>query len=67
MNLGNYRHYKGGHYTVLLVAKHSETDELLVVYRSKDTGDTKFRPYADFVSVVEVNGKKVNRFTYEDK
>ena len=30
---GRYRHYKGGEYTVFGVARHSETDELLVVYR----------------------------------
>ena len=30
---GRYRHYKGGEYTVLGVARHSETEELLVVYR----------------------------------
>ncbi|WP_336407843.1 DUF1653 domain-containing protein [Gallaecimonas kandeliae] len=28
-----YRHYKGGLYQVYEVARHSETDELLVVYR----------------------------------
>ena len=30
---GRYRHYKGGEYTVCGVARHSETNELLVVYR----------------------------------
>lgn len=30
---GLYRHYKGKHYEVIGVAKHSETSELLVVYR----------------------------------
>ena len=31
--LGLYRHYKGGEYEVLGVARHSETQEPLVVYR----------------------------------
>ena len=31
--LGLYRHYKGGEYEVLGVARHSETHEPLVVYR----------------------------------
>ena len=31
--LGLYRHYKGGEYEVLGVARHSETREPLVVYR----------------------------------
>ncbi len=30
---GRYRHYKGGEYQVLGIARHSETDEELVVYR----------------------------------
>ena len=30
---GRYRHYKGGEYEVMGVAIHSETDELMVVYR----------------------------------
>lgn len=31
--LGQYRHYKGGAYEVIGVARHSETHEALVVYR----------------------------------
>ena len=31
---GLYRHYKGNTYQVLGVAKHSETEEHLVVYRA---------------------------------
>ncbi|MCX6072751.1 MAG: DUF1653 domain-containing protein [Campylobacterales bacterium] len=30
---GCYRHYKGNEYEVIGIAKHSETEELLVVYR----------------------------------
>jgi hypothetical protein len=32
--LGKYRHYKGGLYEVISVAKHSETLEPMVVYKS---------------------------------
>ncbi|MEY2862485.1 MAG: hypothetical protein RLY58_192 [Pseudomonadota bacterium] len=30
---GRYRHYKGNDYEVLHLAQHSETNELLVIYR----------------------------------
>ena len=31
---GKYRHYKGGEYEVFFVARHSETEEEVVVYRT---------------------------------
>ena len=31
---GKYRHFKGNEYELLYVAKHSETLELMVVYRA---------------------------------
>ena len=33
--VGRYRHYKGGEYTVMGVAQHSETGEALVVYQAR--------------------------------
>lgn len=33
--VGHYRHYKGNEYTVIGVARHSETEEELVVYRQE--------------------------------
>ena len=32
---GRYRHYRGKEYTVIGVARHSETQEELVVYRQE--------------------------------
>ena len=62
---GRYRHYKGKEYTVLGVARHSETDEEMVVYR-QEYGDHGLwvRPKAMFVEMVEVNGQLVPRFQY---
>ena len=60
---GRYRHFKGGEYEVLGVARHSETQEPLVVYRPLDN-DTGLwvRPLSMFLEVVEHEGKFVSRF-----
>ena len=34
IKLGKYRHFKGGEYEVIGIAKHSETLEDMVVYRA---------------------------------
>ena len=65
MKTGRYRHYKGNEYTVLGVARHSETEDEVVVYR-QEYGDYGLwvRPKEMFVETVEVEGRQVQRFTY---
>lgn len=60
---GRYRHYKGGEYEVIGVARHSETLEPLVIYRPlyNDTG-LWVRPYEMFFGQVEVDGQTRARF-----
>ena len=60
---GRYRHYKGNDYTVIGVARHSETMEELVVYRA-EYGERSLwvRPAAMFQEIVEVDGVTVPRF-----
>jgi hypothetical protein len=48
-----YRHYKGGYYKVLCIAKHSETKEQLVIYQGTD-GRVWARPHRMFHSQVLV-------------
>jgi hypothetical protein len=62
---GRYRHYKGNEYEVLDTARHSETEEWMVIYRTC-YGDRSLwvRPYGMFVEKVEVDGKMVERFSY---
>ncbi len=61
---GIYRHYKGNTYQVLGVAKHSETEEALVVYRALyGEWGLWVRPLEMFSENVEVEGKLVSRFT----
>lgn len=65
---GVYEHFKGKHYTVLYVAKHSETLESYVVYRQLyGNGEVWIRPLAMFLEDVEVDGKIVPRFRYIGK
>lgn len=60
---GIYRHYKGNLYQVLHTAQHSETEELLVVYRCLyGAYGVWVRPLAMFTETVEVDGKEVPRF-----
>ncbi len=62
---GRYRHYKGNEYEVLGVARHSETDERLVVYRPLyGDGGLWARPLAMFCESVTVDGQTVPRFRY---
>lgn len=62
---GRYRHYKGNEYTVVGVARHSETLEALVVYR-QEYGDRGWwvRPASMFVEHVRVDGRLVPRFAF---
>lgn len=64
---GRYRHYKNKDYTVLGVARHSETEEELVVYR-QEYGDRGLwvRPLAMFLEQVNLNGEMVPRFRHID-
>lgn len=62
---GRYRHFKGKEYEVLGVARHSETEEELVVYRAL-YGDFGLwvRPVRMWNEAVERDGKTFRRFTY---
>ena len=63
IKLGKYRHFKGGEYEVLGVAKHSETLENLVVYKNIEKNELWVRPLKNFLEQVDVNGKKMSRFS----
>ena len=64
---GVYEHYKGNRYEVLVVARHSETEEEFVVYRQLyGDGGMWVRPLAMFLESVEVGGRVVPRFRRMD-
>lgn len=63
---GRYRHYKGEHYRVLGIARHSETREALVVYEAL-YGERGLwvRPAGMFnETIVTVGGARVPRFAF---
>lgn len=62
---GRYRHFKGNEYEVIGLARHSETQEEMVVYRAL-YGDFGLwvRPAQMWNETVERDGKTFRRFTY---
>jgi hypothetical protein len=60
---GRYRHYKGGEYEVIGVARHSESLDAMVVYRPlyNDSG-LWVRPLAMFIEEIEIEGRRRPRF-----
>ena len=60
---GRYRHYKGQEYSVLGVARHSETEGEFVVYRQVyGARELWVRPRQMFLETVTVDGRSVPRF-----
>jgi len=62
---GIYRHFKGNEYKVIGVAKHSEIEEELVVYRALYGEKALWvRPIKMFLGDVERDGYKGPRFAW---
>lgn len=53
-----YRHYKGGLYEVMFLSKHTETDEILVNYKSILFGSYHSRPLNIWNSVTDENERR---------
>lgn len=65
LKIGKYRHYKGNEYQVIGVAKHSEDESELVVYRPLyGEGRLWVRPLDMFIEEVRVEGKTFPRFAW---
>ncbi len=64
---GRYRHYKGNAYDLVGVVRHSETLELLALYRPLyGEGALWVRPWAMFFETVLVDGVERPRFARID-
>ena len=65
---GIYRHYKGQRYEVIGVAKHSENETVMVVYRALyGNFDLWVRPLSMFNESVLVDGELCPRFKLIEK
>ena len=66
--LGKYRHFKGNEYEVVAIARHSETEEAMVVYRAL-YGDRGIwvHPASMWNETVERGGKSYKRFCRLDR
>ena len=63
--LGVHRHFKGGLYEVIALAKHSETLDVMVVYKALyGDGGTWVRPVSMWNEEVEAGGEMVKRFEF---
>ena len=68
IKLGKYQHFKGNYYQVLHIARHSETEEALVVYHPLDSKDDIWvRPLAMFNETIIREGKTLQRFQFIDE
>jgi hypothetical protein len=66
--LGRYRHYKGKDYSVVGFARHSETEETMVLYVPLyGEGGYWVRPLAMFIESVTYEGQKMPRFRLVDE
>ena len=65
IKIGKYRHFKGNEYQVLYLAKHSETQEEMVVYKALyGDGGVWVRSSSMWNEIIERDGKIFQRFTY---
>jgi hypothetical protein len=65
MKLGIYKHYRGNHYLLMGVCRHSESLEIMVIYRALyDDYGLWVRPKTIFEEMVEDNGEMIPRFTF---
>ena len=62
--LGRYRHFKGNEYEVIGIARHSETEEPMVVYKALyGEGGLWTRPASMWNEQITRDGQTFTRFT----
>ncbi|MDP2176598.1 MAG: DUF1653 domain-containing protein [Bacteroidota bacterium] len=62
---GIYKHYKGNFYQVLDIVTHSETMEVLVLYKQLYDKELLWvRPLSMFLEKIEIDGEFIERFEF---
>lgn len=65
IKLGKYQHYKGNFYQVENIARHSESEQEMVIYRPLYGEQSLWvRPLDMFLENVSINGVTQPRFTF---
>jgi hypothetical protein len=65
MKTGIYEHYKGNRYEVIDTVRHSETEELMVLYRALYGNKGLWvRPFNMFFETIIINNEETPRFKY---
>ena len=52
-----WQHYKGGQYETICLCNHSETNEILVIYKSLSFGGFHARPLSEWCEEVDQHPK----------
>jgi hypothetical protein len=47
-----WQHYKGGQYEIVCMCNHTDTDEILVIYKSLSFGGFHARPFSEWHDVI---------------
>lgn len=58
-----WQHYKGGQYEIVCMCNHTDTNEVLVIYKSLSFGGFHARPYSEWHEVVKTS--KISTFEVE--
>jgi hypothetical protein len=59
-----WQHYKGGQYEIVCMCNHTDTNEVLVIYRSLSFGGCHARPYSEWHDTIKVDsGPNGERYT----
>jgi hypothetical protein len=58
-----WQHYKGGQYEIVAMCNHTDTDEILVIYKSLSFGGFHARPYSEWHDAVKIDNGPGDRYT----